>query len=27
MLGFGDSVQRYRSGSEDPESIPYRPPA
>ncbi len=27
VLGFGDSVQRYRSGSEDPEGIPYRPPA
>jgi len=26
LLGFGDSVQRYRSGSEDPEGIPYRPP-
>lgn len=26
VLGFGDSVQRYRSGSEDPEGIPYRPP-
>jgi len=27
VLGFGDSVQRYRSGSEDPEGIPHRPPA
>lgn len=27
LLGFGDSVQRYRSGSEDPHGIPYRPPA
>lgn len=27
ILAFGDSVQRYRSGSEDPEGIPYRPPA
>ncbi len=27
VLGFGDSVQRYRSGSEDPDGIPYRPPA
>jgi len=27
LLGFGDSVQRYRGGSEDPEGIPYRPPA
>lgn len=27
VLGFGDSVQRYRSGSEDPEGIPYRPSA
>ena len=27
ILGFGDSVQRYRSGSEDPEGIPHRPPA
>ncbi len=26
LLGFGDSVQRYRSGSEDPEGIPYRRP-
>ena len=26
ILGFGDSVQRYRSGSEDPEGIPYKPP-
>ncbi|UCH75552.1 MAG: PaaI family thioesterase [Rhodospirillales bacterium] len=26
VLGFGDSVQRYRSGSEDPEGIPYRAP-
>ena len=27
VLGFGDSVQRYRSGSEDPEGVPYRLPA
>ncbi|MDH3231402.1 MAG: PaaI family thioesterase [Alphaproteobacteria bacterium] len=27
VLGFGDSVQRYRSGSEDPEGTPYKPPA
>lgn len=27
VLGFGDSVQRYRSGSEDPEGMPYRPPS
>jgi uncharacterized protein (TIGR00369 family) len=27
VLGFGDSVQRYRSGSEDPEGVPYPPPA
>jgi uncharacterized protein (TIGR00369 family) len=27
ILGFGDSVQRYRSGSEDPEGMPYKPPA
>jgi len=26
VLGFGDSVQRYRSGSEDPEGVPYRTP-
>lgn len=27
LLGFGDSVQRYRSGSEEPQGIPYGPPA
>jgi uncharacterized protein (TIGR00369 family) len=27
LLGFGDSVQRYRGGSEDPEGVPYRPPS
>ncbi len=27
VIGFGDSVQRYRSGSEDPEGMPYRAPA
>lgn len=26
LPGFGDSIQRYRSGSEDPEGNPYRPP-
>ncbi|MCK4868802.1 MAG: PaaI family thioesterase [Alphaproteobacteria bacterium] len=26
VLGFGDSVQRYRTGCEDPEGIPYKPP-
>lgn len=26
ILGFGDCVQRYRSGSEDPEGVPYKPP-
>ena len=26
VLGFGDGVLRYRSGSEDPEGIPDKPP-
>jgi uncharacterized protein (TIGR00369 family) len=27
LIGFGDGVLRYRSGSEDPAGIPYEPPA
>jgi uncharacterized protein (TIGR00369 family) len=27
LIGFGDSVQRYRSGSGDPDGIPYAPPS
>lgn len=26
LIGFGDSTQRYRSGSEDPDGVPYREP-
>ena len=26
LIGFGDGVARYRSGSEDPDGIPYEPP-
>lgn len=25
LIGFGDGVVRYRSGSEDPDGIPYQP--
>ena len=27
LIGFGDAVQRYRSGSESLEGIPYQAPA
>lgn len=26
LIGFGDSVQKYRSGCGDPDGIPYVPP-
>lgn len=27
LIGFGDGVVRYRSGSEDPDGIPYSAPS
>ena len=27
LIGFGDSTLRYRRGSEDPDGVPYTPPA